>query len=132
MYTDGSCYPNPGNAGWACILSKTVDNIEHEKTLSGHLNFATNNQVEFKAVLEGIRFLTIPSEIIICTDSKLIIGYLFLNWKRNNDQLIALVNEIDRLVLDNHHDLGYKKIVAHSGHDQNERCDLLAKSRIYG
>ena len=28
IYTDGSCLKNPGNGGWAAIISKNGENIE--------------------------------------------------------------------------------------------------------
>lgn len=67
IYTDGSAIPNDGTGrgGWAAILifnKKALVLIGYEET-------ATNNRMEAKAVLEGLRALKRPCMVTICTDS---------------------------------------------------------------
>ena len=56
IYTDGSCHGNPGRGGYAAIL------LHNGKTQEVHGSdwYTTNNRMELKAVIEGLRMLTQP------------------------------------------------------------------------
>jgi len=53
IFTDGACDPNPGPGGWAVILRSGV----REKRVSGGYRKTTNNRMELRAVIEGLRAL---------------------------------------------------------------------------
>lgn len=129
IYTDGSTKTNPGKGGWATIiLNDSYDN--GELVLSGHSDQTTNNQMEFMPVLEGISIIPALSDVIIYSDSALLIGYLFKNWKRNNYFLRKIAEDIDKIVSYRYISIYQHKVKGHSGDIYNERCDLIAKSRM--
>ena len=53
LYTDGACSGNPGPGGWCCIL--VFQGVEKE--LSGSYNYTTNNKMELKAAIEGLKHI---------------------------------------------------------------------------
>ena len=83
LYTDGSSLGNPGGGGWASILKYG----DKQKIISGGQKKATNNQMELKAVLEGLKALKSPCEVELFSDSKYVLDglskYIF-NWQKNN------------------------------------------------
>ena len=50
LYADGSCHGNPGPGGWAAILECNG----HTRELTGAERATTNNQMELRAVIEGL------------------------------------------------------------------------------
>src|SRR6266849_2802122 len=66
LITDGACVGNPGPGGWACILR--YDN--HKKELSGSEGMTTNNRMELRAVIEGLKVLLQSCEVTVITDSQ--------------------------------------------------------------
>ena len=129
VYTDGSCYPNPGPGGWAAILTMG----SRRKQLSGYLPKSTNNQAELVAVLEGIKALQCACEVVVVTDSRLVIGWLSSGWKRKNHQCAVICAAIDQEVLLKGHSVSFKHVKGHSGVLLNEAADVLAgKARREG
>ena len=60
IYTDGSCLGNPGNGGWAAIL--TLEGSDTRKEISGGFAMTTNNRMEITGVLPaGFRSTRIHS-----------------------------------------------------------------------
>lgn len=68
IYTDGSCFPNPGKMGYAALLV-----YEGNKKLvtgnSGNVQ-GTNNQAEIMAAIIGLDALRQSCEVEIITDSQ--------------------------------------------------------------
>ena len=133
IYTDGSSLGNPGAGGWAAIL-KTE---KAEKEISGFQNEATNNQMEMKAALFGLRALKRPAIVKIYSDSQYLIkgmtiwmeGWKKKNWKNaqkkdveNQDLWKALDIEARK------HSVEWFWIRGHNGHAENERADALARA----
>lgn len=136
LYTDGSCIVNPGPGGWAFVLVSKSTGKRIEK--SGGEKHSTNNRMELTAVIEGLRYLEQPSHVLVASDSTYVLrglsewidGWAAKNWRRwvrgqwvevpNNDLWQVLYE------LRQKHHLEYKKVKAHSGHTENERCDALA------
>jgi len=82
IFTDGACKGNPGPGGWGAILryGKT------EKEIYGSSKNTTNNIMELTAVIESLKNLKKPCELIITTDSKYVkngITEWIHNWKKN-------------------------------------------------
>ena len=65
LFSDGSCLGNPGAGGWAYILRFN----EAQKKESGGEAFTTNNQMELKAAIMGLKALKEPCEVRLFTDS---------------------------------------------------------------
>ena len=57
LFSDGSCLDNPGPGGWAYILEYG----EYKKTASGGEAHTTNNQMELRAAIEGLKALKQPA-----------------------------------------------------------------------
>ncbi len=132
MFTDGACSGNPGPGGWGTILR--YNGVEKE--LSGGNADTTNNRMELTAVIEGLKALKEPCEVIICTDSKYVSDAVTLGWAkkwkangwRKADKKPALNAEMwdELLGLLDKHKVTFNWIKGHAGHSENERCDALA------
>ena len=69
IFTDGSSLGNPGAGGWCAILRYN----KHEKILKGGKKNTTNNEMEIKAVLEGLKALKEPCEVDLYSDSEYVV-----------------------------------------------------------
>ena len=82
VYTDGACSGNPGSGGWGVVI--LTDKL---KTYNGSEKETTNNRMELKAAIMGIKNSDMTSQITIYTDSKYVkdgITNWISNWKKNN------------------------------------------------
>ncbi len=70
LYSDGSSLGNPGAGGWGIVLEYKG----HQKEFSGGSRLATNNQMELKAVIEGLKRLKEPCNVEIITDSSYVVN----------------------------------------------------------
>ncbi len=131
LITDGSCLGNPGRGGWAAILRFN----EHKKELFGSEPHTTNNRMELRAAIEGLRTLREECEVEVVTDSNYLkngITSWIHNWKRrgwvtadkkpvvNQDLWQALDAEVSR------HKVTWTWTKGHASHSDNNRCDELA------
>ena len=132
IYTDGSCLGNPGNGGWAAIIS---DNREIKK-ISGSEKNTTNNRMELLAPINALKGMKPGVEIKIFTDSQYVKNgitewintWLANNWKtskkedvKNKDLWIKLYN------LNKSLNVQWNWVKAHDGNPMNEEVDFLAK-----
>jgi len=133
--TDGACSGNPGPGGWAALLKSG----NSEMMLSGNAASTTNNRMELRAVVRGLKALHWPCTVEILTDSAYIVdqingGYLDQwaanDWKKtdgkpvqNRDLWIALKNQLGI------HTVTFTKVKGHSGNALNERVDKEAVSQ---
>lgn len=134
IYTDGACKGNPGPGGWGTILKYG----DTEKELSGGESMTTNNRMELTAVIEGLKALKEPCNVIVTTDSKYVadaINKCWLdNWIKINfkgKKNVELWKELIPLIKE--HKVKFNWIKGHAGHPYNERCDTLAvnKAKYY-
>lgn len=136
LFTDGGCSGNPGPGGWAFILYDPVSGKELEE--SGGERETTNNRMELIAVIEGLKRLKRATAVELFTDSVYVgkgLTEWLPKWKANgwrtgrrgsggevkNQDLWI---ELDRLLAQ--HKLVYTRVAGHSGHPQNDRCDVMA------
>ena len=135
IFTDGACKGNPGPGGWGAILRYGTT----EKEIYGASKNTTNNIMELTAVIESLKNLKKPCELIITTDSKYVkngITESIHNWKKNGWRTAAkkevknkeLWIELDSLI--QIHSITWDWVKGHSGHPENERADLLANVAI--
>ena len=132
IYTDGSCLKNPGDGGWAAIISKDGENIE----ISGSEKDTTNNRMELLAPINALKEMKSNEQIEIYTDSQYVkLGItewinkcVLNNWKtskkedvKNKDLWLELYN------LDQSFKIKWNWVKAHAGNPLNEEVDLLAK-----
>src|SRR6185436_5850435 len=66
LITDGACLGNPGPGGWAYVLRFGG----HKKEASGSERDTTNNRMELRAAVEGLKALKEKCEVDITTDSE--------------------------------------------------------------
>ena len=135
IFTDGACKGNPGPGGWGAILRYGTT----EKEIYGASKNTTNNIMELTAVIESLKNLKKPCELIITTDSKYVkngITEWIHNLKKNGWRTAAkkevknkeLWIELDSLI--QIHSISWDWVKGHSGHPENERADLLANVAI--
>jgi ribonuclease HI len=127
---DGSCLQNPGPGGWASILRYGASS----KELFGYDPDTTNNRMELMAAIQGLLAFNERCEIEITTDSLYVThGIERLGeskrrgwWKGKHPVPNAdLWMELDELV--NWHQTRWVWTKGHADHEDNNRCDFLAK-----
>ena len=133
IFTDGACSGNPGAGGWGAVLR--YGGVEKE--LSGGEAETTNNRMELTAVIEALKALKKPCEIVLCTDSRYVMDGVqqwLPNWKKNGWRTankkspvknIDLWQQLDALL--ELHKIKWVWVKGHNGHPENERCDKLAR-----
>ena len=132
IYTDGACKGNPGPGGWGAILRYNG----HEKQISGGAHETTNNRMELTAVIEALRMLKEPCQVLLVSDSKYVCdalskgwaeGWKKRGWKKADKQPALNPDLWDQLLtLTAQHQMQIQWIKGHAGHPENERCDALA------
>ena len=137
-YTDGACSGNPGPGGWGVILQAKEDhNIIKERELYGGELETTNNRMELMAAISSLENLEKPTKLTIITDSNYVKGGVtdwINNWKKNNWKTANKkdVKNIDlwkRLDLArSKHQVTWEWVKGHSGQEENERADALARA----
>jgi len=127
LYSDGSSLGNPGFGGYCAILKYQG----HEKIAAGAQDDATNNQMELKAVIEGLKLLKEPCHVEVTSDSSYVV-------KGINEWLVGWVKKDFKKVKNPELWKEYleaakgHKIIAfwvkgHAGHEENEKCDKIAR-----
>ena len=135
IYTDGGAAPNPGPGGWAAILKSG----EHTKELKGGEINTTNNRMELMAAIQALEALKRPCRVELHTDSQYVqkgIHEWIHGWKKRgwltadkkpvkNDDLWK---RLDTARL--RHEVDWRWIKGHAGHEMNERADELARQGL--
>src|SRR5690349_21802676 len=132
LWTDGACSGNPGPGGWAAILRWNG----HVKEVSGGEPQTTNNRMELMSVIEGLRALTRPVDVVVHVDSAYVESAFTQGWidrwrqngwrtagkqpVKNRDLWEALAEEVAR------HRVTWRRVAGHSGVELNERADRPA------
>ena len=135
MFTDGACRGNPGPGGWGVLLCKD----SQESRLCGGEPNTTNNRMELRAAIEGLKALAECSQVTLYTDSQYVkngITQWMDNWKRNGWKTAAkkpvknadLWLELDKQA--QRHRIDWRWVKGHSGHPGNEAADQLANQGI--
>ena len=134
IFTDGACLGNPGPGGWGVILR--YNGIE--KTLSGGEAETTNNRMEILAVIKALEALKEKCNIELYTDSQYVCNAINKgwaqkwksnNWKRNKNEP-ALNSDLWEVLLNllKEQDVKFNWVKGHAGHEENEKCDTLART----
>ena len=134
LYSDGSSLGNPGPGGWGTVL-KYKDTV---KELSGSQENTTNNQMELLGVIKGLEALKEPCDVEITSDSKYVVQGInewLKNWIKNNWKTAAKkpVKNVelwrDYVNISKQHKVNANWVKGHAGHEENERCDFLARDQ---
>ena len=136
IYTDGSCLGNPGNGGWAAIL--TLEGSDTRKEISGGFAMTTNNRMEITGVLEALGRLTEPCRVSIYSDSQYVCnaisrgwlkGWVKNNWIKSDKKPVKNTDLWKKLLpFLKTHEVTMHWLRGHAGHPENERCDELARA----
>ena len=132
IFTDGAARRNPGPGGFGVVLIFG----SHRKELAGGFEKTTNNRMELMAVIAGLEALKVPCEVEVVSDSKYVIDALNKNWigrwkangwSRRPPGVLRNADLWKRLDgARSPHEVTWKWVRGHAGHQENERCDLLA------
>lgn len=141
IYTDGSSRGNPGPGGFASII---VINNERVIELGGHDAHTTNNKMELKGVIEGLRVslnnIGDNKHVKVYSDSKYVLTGItswIHNWKKNNWRTAAkkevlnqeLWQELDSLVetvSQKNIKIEWNYVKGHADNPYNNRADIIA------
>lgn len=137
-YTDGACSGNPGPGGWGVLLvARDGAQTLKERELSGGEADTTNNRMELMAAIQALESLSRSSQITVVTDSAYVkngVTSWIFGWKRNgwktadnkpvkNAELWQRLDQAQQ-----RHQVEWRWIKGHAGHEENERADALARS----
>lgn len=153
IYTDGACSGNgqsDARGGWAALVK--FDGSDVSRELSGGERGATNQRMEIRAVIEGLKALNRPSVVTVYSDSSYVINCMkqhwYLKWRSNGwisskREPVAnreLWEELLAVVEGNGHRISWEKVDGHAdqkpGHISteheilNQRCDKLAVAAV--
>ena len=127
LFSDGSSLGNPGFGGYCAILRYK----DSEKIVSGSDANATNNQMELKAVIEGIKAIKEPCKIEIVSDSTYVLKSILEwleNWIKKDFKDVKNADMWkEYLKVSNKHKIKGTWVRGHAGHIENEKCDKIAK-----
>lgn len=127
LFSDGSALGNPGPGGFGTILRYN----DRERIISGGEPHTTNNRMELKGVIEGLKALKEACDVEVISDSSYVVkginewlgGWIARDFKKvKNPDLWNEYIEVSK-----GHKIKATWVRGHNGHDENEKCDLLAK-----
>ncbi|MHB8882591.1 MAG: ribonuclease HI [Thermodesulfovibrionales bacterium] len=135
IFADGACSGNPGPGGFGAILRS-----EHRsRELSGCEEMTTNNRMELLGVITALEALKQPCSVRVMTDSSYVVkgmtewirGWIKNHWKNSQKKEVMNRDLWERLLrAAAPHSVEWQWVKGHNGHDENERCDELARQCI--
>ncbi|WP_425983851.1 ribonuclease HI [Brevundimonas sp. TWP1-2-1b1] len=136
IHTDGACKGNPGPGGWGALLQTGGG---HEKELWGGEANTTNNRMELMAAIMALEALKRPCKVELHTDSKYVMqgitewmrGWKARGWLTADKKPVKnadLWQRLDAARL--RHDVKWRWVKGHAGHELNERADQLANRGV--
>lgn len=136
IHTDGGCKGNPGPGAYGVVLVAG----KHRKELSAAFRLTTNNRMELRAAIAALELLNQPCVIELHSDSKYLIDAMTKKWVdgwkrkgwvtagktpvKNKDLWIRLMDAAQP------HQIDWRWVKGHAGHQENERCDELANLAV--
>jgi len=127
LYSDGSSLGNPGAGGYCAVLKYG----DAQKIVSGGEADTTNNRMELKAVIEGLKIIKEPCEVIITSDSNYVVKAInewLKNWVKKDFKGVKNIDLWKEfLKVSKPHKLKAVWVKGHAGHEENELCDKIAK-----
>lgn len=129
LFSDGSALGNPGPGGYGVILRYG----DKEREIVGFEVHTTNNRMELLGVIEGLRALKEECEVEVISDSSYVVkginewleGWIKRDFKKvKNPDLWR-----DYIEVSKPHKINAIWVRGHDGHEENERCDKLAREQ---
>ena len=134
VYTDGGCSSNPGGrGGYAAVIIKDMMPVY----ITGYEDKTTNQRMELKAVIAGLKLIERPSTIKVYSDSAYVVNCFkskwYESWEKNgwknskkeevaNIQLWKILLSLVRF----HKSVEFFKVKGHDTDIINNKCDQLA------
>ena len=127
LFSDGSALGNPGPGGYGTILRYN----DSERIISGGEPYTTNNRMELRGVIEGLKVLKEPCRVEVVSDSSYVVkainewlsGWIKRDFKKVKN--VELWQEYLRVSAP--HQVHGVWVKGHAGHEENERCDDIAR-----
>ncbi len=123
VFTDGACQGNPGHMGIGVVFYQGAKEI---RRIAEYIGEGTNNVAEYKAIIRAIETAKEMNEreVLIKSDSELVVKQMNGEYKVRNGELKMLKNELDSMVF------GMKIKFTHIPREQNKEADRLATLAI--
>lgn len=141
IYTDGACRGNQNDnapGGYGAVI---WDGQSSYELAQGYRN-TTNNRMELRAAIAGLKALSEKSTVQLYSDSKYVTdafnakwidGWLARNWVNASKKPVANRDLWEELLsLTRKHLVTWHWVKGHAGHEWNERADKLAVQASYG
>jgi len=113
--------------------------MEHDgrrREISGGFERTTNNRMELLAAISGLEALKQPCRVTLHSDSRYLVdamnkgwlrGWKARGWLRAKGQQLKNADLWKRLdAAAARHEVDWRWVKGHAGHEENERCDGLA------
>lgn len=135
IWTDGACSGNPGPGGWGALLRFQ----DTEKEIFGGEKDTTNNRMELMAAIKALDAIKEHCDVTLWTDStyvkkgitEWITGWVKKGWKNSTGKPVKNKDLWqDLLEAEKRHQVTWKWVKGHAGHEGNERADELARRGI--
>lgn len=137
LFCDGACLGNPGPGGWGYLLRMKTSDATREKEGSGSEPETTNNRMELRGAIEGLKVLSKPCDVRLCSDSQYVVkgiqswieGWKRKGWRKADGKPVMnaeLWQELDAQL--QIHRVEAAWVRGHAGHAENERVDELART----
>jgi ribonuclease HI len=127
LFSDGSALGNPGPGGYGVILRYG----DKEKELYGGEAHTTNNRMELKGAIEGLKALKEPCVVDIVSDSSYVVKAInewLEGWIKKDFKKVKNVDLWKEYIdVSKQHKINAVWVRGHNGHEENERCDKLAR-----
>ena len=124
LFCDGASRSNPGDASIG--ISILLDGKEVH-TISKKIGIATNNEAEYRALIDGLNYCVDNSikEIQVFLDSNLVVEQVNKNFKVKAGNLKVLNSKVDDLI----QEFNFIEI-NHVYREENKRADQLANMAL--
>lgn len=132
IFTDGSSRGNPGPGGYGTVVRYGA----HARELAQGFRKTTNNRMEILAAIAGLELLKEPCRVTIHSDSRYLVdaqtkgwveGWKKRDWVKKDKKAVKNVDLWKRLEkAATPHEIDWRWVKGHAGHEMNERCDDLA------
>lgn len=110
IFTDGGSRGNPGNAATGVVIYKVPAEIsfvetKHSKAIyedSKFIGTATNNEAEYKALINALEWLSKNlaeiEKVEVYLDSKLVVEQINKNWKIKDVRMSKFANDVWKIL----------------------------------
>ena len=108
--------------------------------ISGGFQQTTNNRMEIFAAIAGLETLAEPSHVTLISDSRYLVDAMKLEWAKRwrangwwrtkRERAVNADLWARLLTLCERHSVAFEWVKGHAGHEQNERCDVLAMTAL--